>query len=221
MCQALPHAPQAKNVRLDASTLHRLLISAVSRAGEKLGFILLTGSSENFVRDCLAYECFINDMLVTRDYRIRDSSGYLHIVDLAIGKRDDLDALVELKQLYLKDFKGKRPLYFGNVTRDIVKRAPLLDVHTDAAAYGVVLLREVDLSDYLDRGQLLAYAEEDFKRITTGVSRMHAFLKTPPENIQSCTPSTEEGARLGEWVIGGARVRLYGWVLTPRSSDDA
>jgi hypothetical protein len=205
---------------LEAGTAHHLLKAAVQRAGEKLGFILLTGGSENFVRDCLAYECFKAGLLATRDFRTRDYDGNLHIVDLAIGQRDGLDALVELKQFYLKDFKSANPLYFGNVTRDILKRAPLRSTHRNAAVYGVVLLREVDLSAYVDNGQFLAYAAEDFRHLASGVSRMHSFLQAAP-GMESCVPIKLSEAKLAEWSVDGASVRLYGWVLTPRSSDDA
>lgn len=191
--------------------IHFALVHALARVKQQIGYLLLTGSSENFIRDMLASELFKREPCVARDYRCG-----ARILDIAFlechhrqkGKRPS--CCIELKQLYLKDLgEDGRPRYFENLTKDMKSRKKVCrDV------YGIVLTRDVPVVPKGAVG-IFKHVEADARKRGEGLATTERYLLSMKKRkkIGEFFPQGIHEAQVVSAKCHGAKVNLYAWVV--------
>jgi hypothetical protein len=133
----------------------------------------LTGSSENYIRDTLAYSYVADGQCAARDHRVTDTNGKLHIIDIALLSDGLLSTCIELKTLYLKELRedGTQSKY-SNLERDMEARGTLCD-----DVCGIVLVRDVVGRLSRDGEAIAMYVRQDARKRESGIQRIHNFIK--------------------------------------------
>lgn len=197
---------------MKAVSLHKQLFDAIQLIKPQLGYLLLTGSCENYVRDTLACILNRNHMNVGRDLRRRDNAGKLHIIDIALMSEETISACIELKQLYLKDMVNSGHKFYKNLEGDIKARQSVCkDV------FGIVLSRRICSAQFRGNKRITAYLDEDFKNRDEGISKLRDYLQI--QRFRNVYPIKPNKALLARWNVQGALIELYGWVIVPSNNQ--
>jgi hypothetical protein len=189
--------------------IHAALRDAIAPVSRQLGFSLLTGSSENFIRDMLAAELHDRGLIVGRDYRRKDRTGKLHILDIAVFEKGHLSTCVELKQLNLKDMRSSGPLFFKNLSRDMAQRQRVCE-----SIYGVLLLRDISAAPATDEEGRFSYVHEDLKRRAGSIDKLVSYFRAL-RDIEAFYPQTPSKACVSHSQCCEVTISLYAWVLRP------
>jgi hypothetical protein len=191
-----------------AISLYKKLFDTVQLIKPQLGYLLLTGSCENYIRDTLAYILNRKYANVARDLRHRDNSGRLHIVDIAFMTGETISTCIELKQLYLKDMVNSGHKFYKNLEEDIKARQLLCkDV------FGIVLSRRICSERFFGNKRITAYLYEDVKNRDEGILKLHDYLQI--QRLRDVYPTKPDKALLAKWNVQGTLIELYGWIIAP------
>jgi hypothetical protein len=193
---------------LELKELHDAMAAAAGLISDQLPYLLLTGSSENYIRDTLAHYLASQGYYVARDYRVL-CSGTSRKADVAIIEDETLRTVIELKQLYLKDFKKTGHRYVANIINDVTDRRSVCD-----EVYGIVLVRRIpsDMSLPFGTGFKYTYVDEDRPFLADGVSRLHDALKHVIGRGVLYPGSWREALVFPTGGLGQG-VELYAWVI--------
>lgn len=194
--------------------LHNDICDAVTIIKPQLGYLLLTGSSENYIRDTFAFYLNEKGACVGRDYRIRDKSGKLHIVDIVELTDGSISKCIELKQLYIKNITDKGHTYLKNILRDLQARKRLCK-----NTYGVILVRDVSSNPDSEREKIMTYVADDIKKRQRGIGWMNNVIMSEL-GVGNVYPSLEDNALIADVSEQGVDVRLYSWVIQLTNTDN-
>ncbi len=193
---------------LSPASLFADLRAVVARIREQLPYLLLTGSSENYLRDTLAFQLSTKHRLVARDYPLQ-CNGRARKADIAFLGTSGPRAIVEMKQLYLKDFRREGHAYVRNIVDDVADRQSVCP-----EVYGIALARRVPSEWPLPWADEFAYtyvaADQPFS--ADGVARLHRVLRGLP-GFRAVYPVNWQEARVLPVEEARSGVELHAWVM--------
>jgi len=194
--------------RFTPETLFAEVRTSVALIGRQLPYLLLTGSSENYLRDTLAYQLSLKHRLVARDYPIA-CKGRHRKADIAILRESAPTTVIELKQLYLKDLRALGHGCIKNVTHDLTDRRSVC-----AEVYSVVFARRIVPGVVLPWANEFNYAYEraDLKFAPDGIARLHGEICKLPA-VASCYPAAWQAGQVLAQDTLNSGVELYAWVV--------
>jgi hypothetical protein len=193
------------------------LKSAIEPA--KLAYLLLTGTSENTVRDLLACELLNLGMLPARDWKFGVNNARMK-VDIALFDPAAPEAgpiqLIELKWQNSKDcrMRDHRYPYLVNVQRDFDQRAAL-----GLPMFGVVLFTHVLGRPDPKLRQLIRFCPQLVSRwADDGDAKLLHFRDQLHTDYPACTIAPEltlPMCRIAGGDVWGVPVELACWVVEP------
>jgi hypothetical protein len=196
------------NDKFNASMLFDEVRAAVALIANQLPYLLTTGSCENYLRDTLAYQIATRHNNVARDHRVQ-CNGVWRKADIAVLENEAIRAIVELKQLYLKDFRTRGHAYIKNIVADVTDRRSACD-----EVYGIILTRHIPPDFALPWGKNFKYAFEraDRKHVQAGVERLAKEI-TDLSCVADCHPKSGTTARVLPQDGESPGVGLFAWVI--------